>query len=214
MISSIDKKGIVKIIENIAKAVEENKEYLTELDSKIGDGDHGVNLTRGFSSVVKKLPCLKNEDIHALLNTVGSTLLESVGGSVGILYGTAVMKAGEAVKGKEKIRLEDLVKMSEAAEREIKKRGHADVGDKTVLDTIHPFVETLREASEENLPLMCALERSVKAAKKGMESTKQMIAKKGRAKYFGKKTLGHQDVGATSCYLMMESMLKSLREIG
>ncbi len=202
----------MQILETMAKTVEENKDYLTELDSIIGDGDHGVNLARGFTVVLEKLPTVKNKSISCILKTVGFTLLESVGGSVGVLYGRAMIKAGETVRDKEKICLDDLVKMSEAAEEAVKSLGQAEIGDKTMLDTIHPFVETLKKSLNENVPLMDALEWSVEAAKMGLENTKNMVAKKGRAKYLGEKSLGHQDVGATSCYLMIESALKMLRD--
>jgi dihydroxyacetone kinase-like protein len=203
----------MKILENIAKTIKDNEEFLTKLDSAIGDGDHGVNLSRGFDIIIEKLPNLENNNIHEILNDVGNTLLETVGGSVGVLYGSAFMKAGNIVMDTEKILLDDLVRMVEAAENAITSLGHAKVGEKTMLDTIHPFLETLRDASKENLSLMESLKRSVKAAKDGLESTKDMIARKGRAKYFGEKTLGHQDVGATSSYLMIESLLKTLENM-
>lgn len=213
MILCIDKESLLKIIENTAKTIEKNKEYLTRLDSIIGDGDHGINLNRGFEVILNKLPSLEKQEVDVILDNVGRALLESVGGSVGALYGSAIIKAGKIVKGKEKIYLDDLVNMIEAAEDEIKKIGHAELGEKTVLDTIHPFVETLKKASKDNLPFLDALEGGVEAAKKGLESTRQMIAKKGRAKYFGEKTLGYQDVGATSSYLMIESLFKTMKEI-
>ena len=213
MISYIDKATCLVVLRNIVKTIEENEEQLTELDSAIGDGHHGVNLNRGFQVIIEALPDYKDKDIPGLLNDVGNILLETVGGSVGVLYGSAIIKAGTALGSKNQIDLDDLVRMVIAAEDGIKSLGHAEVGDKTMIDTIHPFQEALREASEKKMSLADALEFSVEAAKRGLESTKDMVATKGRAKYLGEKTRGHQDVGATSAYLMMEALLKTIKEI-
>lgn len=203
---------ILKIMRNIAKTVKENKGYLTELDSAIGDGDYGVNLERGFNAVEQKLLDDKSKDIGTVLENVGLTLMNSAGGAVGALYGTAFMKAGEAVKGRQKISLEDLVRMFKDVEQGIKEIGSAGLGEKTILDAIHPAVEALKRATEEGLSFVEVLERSTKAAKEGVENTKKMIAMRGRAKYLGDRTVGHQDVGATSFYLMLNSALEALRE--
>ncbi|NHI84248.1 MAG: dihydroxyacetone kinase subunit L [Candidatus Thorarchaeota archaeon] len=213
LITSIQKEDLLRALGNISKIIAENENYLTELDSAIGDGDHGVNLRRGFDSLNDKLPSFKDKEIHEILVEVGRSLLETVGGSVGVLYGSAIIEAGKAVGDKKEISLDDLVRMVDAAEGAIRSRGQVDVGEKTMLDTIHPFSVALREATEENLHFADTLDRGLEAAKKGLESTKQMVAKKGRAKYLGEKTLGHQDVGATSSYLMIESFVETIKEI-
>lgn len=211
MIGTIDTDEMLKVIENIAKTVEENKDYLTRLDSEIGDGDLSINLNRGFTEVRRKLAQLKGKDAGTILKTVGSTLIESVGGAVGPLYGVAFMKAGGVVEGKLEIDLSDLVRMFEVAEQGIVGIGSAKLGEKTMLDAVHPAVEALKEAASKNYTLLKAFEQSVKAAERGMKNTIQMVAKKGRSMYLGERARGHQDVGATSCYLMLKSVLDTLK---
>ncbi|NHJ15112.1 MAG: dihydroxyacetone kinase subunit L [Candidatus Thorarchaeota archaeon] len=212
LITSMDKEVLLRVLANMSRTIEENENYLTELDSAIGDGDHGVNLKRGFDSLNDELPSFKDKEIQVVLGEVGRLLLETVGGSVGVLYGSAIIEAGKTAGDKKDISLGDLVEIVEAAEGAIRSRGQVDVGQKTMFDTIHPFSVALREALEENLHLVDALNRGLEAAREGLESTKQMVATKGRAKYLGEKTLGHQDVGATSSYLMIESFVKTIQE--
>lgn len=208
----IRREDVIKVLEDIASTIEKNKDYLTELDSAIGDGDHGINLNRGFTEVRRKLDELKeNEDIGAILKIVGSTLISSVGGSVGFLYGTAFTRAGKAVENKRQIDIKDLAKLFDAAEKGIMDVGGARLGDKTMLDAIHPAVETLKEAANKNLTLIKALEKSVKAAEHGVKRTVEMTAKKGRSMYLGERSRGHQDVGATSFYLIIRSSLETLK---
>jgi len=209
---TITAKDTLLAIETIAKTIEENKDYLTRLDSAVGDGDHGINLSTGFRIVKRKLPDLEGRDIGSILETVGLTLIDSVGGAVGPLYGTAFVKAGTVVKGKREIDLNDLVKMFEAARQGVMTIGNAKVGEKTMLDAIHPAVEALKEKANKNSTLIEALVQSVKAAERGMESTKLMLAKRGRSMYLGDRSRGHQDVGATSSYLMLKSVLDTLEE--
>ena len=213
LITSIDKDTLLRALSDISKTIEENENYLTELDSAIGDGDHGVNLRRGFDSLNDKLPTLKDKEIQEILGEVGRLLLETVGGSVGVLYGSAIIEAGKTVGDKREIFLSDLVEIVDAAVGAIRSRGQVDVGQKTMFDTIHPFSVALRAGMEEKLKLVDALNRGLEAAKEGLESTKQMVATKGRAKYLGEKTLGHQDVGATSSCLMIESFVETVKEI-
>lgn len=208
----IRREDVIKVLEDIASTIEKNKDYLTELDSAIGDGDHGINLNRGFTEVRRKLDELKeNEDIGAILKIVGSTLISSVGGSVGFLYGTAFTRAGKAVENKRQIDIKDLAKLFDAAEKGIMDVGGARLGDKTMLDAIHPAVEALKEAANKNLTLIEALEKSVKAAEHGVKRTVEMTAKKGRSMYLGERSRGHQDVGATSFYLIIRSSLETLK---
>ena len=211
MSRKIDRDILFEAFENMVETINENKEELTELDSKIGDGDHGVNLARGLKSTMEEIPDLhNNEDIGEILSEIGSILMESIGGSVGILYGSAVQKAGETLEGKQEIDLESLVEMTEAADQAIKKRGQVEAGQKTMYDTIHPFTESLKKSYEDGLNMNDALEKALEKAKKGMESTKDMKAEKGRAKYFGEKTVGHIDVGAKSSYMMIKTAVKTI----
>ena len=192
------------IIEGMAKKIEAEKEYLTELDNEIGDGDHGINLARGFEAVEKKLPSLAGGDIGALLKGVGMQLVSTVGGASGPLYGTAFMKAGMACKGLTEIDGPAFVKAMEAAVNGIKMRGKATEGEKTMLDALCPALKVMQDDVAAGKSLKEALQDAAQAAEKGVEYTKTIIATKGRASYLGERSLGHQDPGATSSLYLLQ----------
>lgn len=192
------------IIEGMAKKIEAEKEYLTELDNEIGDGDHGINLARGFEAVEKKLPSLAGGDIGALLKGVGMQLVSTVGGASGPLYGTAFMKAGMACKGLTEIDGPAFVKAMEAAVDGIKMRGKTTEGEKTMLDALCPALKVMQDDVAAGKSLKEALQDAAQAAEKGVEYTKTIIATKGRASYLGERSLGHQDPGATSSLYLLQ----------
>lgn len=192
------------IIEGMAKKIEAEKEYLTELDNEIGDGDHSINLARGFEAVEKKLPSLAGGDIGALLKGVGMQLVSTVGGASGPLYGTAFMKAGMACKGLTEIDGPAFVKAMEAAVDGIKMRGKATEGEKTMLDALCPALKVMQDDVAAGKSLKEALQDAAQAAEKGVEYTKTIIATKGRASYLGERSLGHQDPGATSSLYLLQ----------
>lgn len=192
------------IVEGMAKKIEAEKEYLTELDNEIGDGDHGINLARGFAAVEKKLPSLAGGDIGALLKGVGMQLVSTVGGASGPLYGTAFMKAGMACKGLTEIDGPAFVKAMEAAVDGIKMRGKATEGEKTMLDALCPALKVMQDDVAAGKSLKEALQDAAQAAEKGVEYTKTIIATKGRASYLGERSLGHQDPGATSSLYLLQ----------
>ena len=192
------------IIEGMAKKIEAEKEYLTELDYEIGDGDHGINLARGFEAVEKKLPSLAGGDIGALLKGVGMQLVSTVGGASGPLHGTAFMKAGMACKGLTEIDGPAFVKAMEAAVDGIKMRGKATEGEKTMLDALCPALKVMQDDVAAGKSLKEALQDAAQAAEKGVEYTKTIIATKGRASYLGERSLGHQDPGATSSLYLLQ----------
>lgn len=202
--SSLDTKQMAAIIEGMAKKIEAEKEYLTELDNEIGDGDHGINLARGFEAVEKKLPSLAGGDIGALLKGVGMQLVSTVGGASGPLYGTAFMKAGMACKGLTEIDGPAFVKAMEAAVDGIKMRGKATEGEKTMLDALCPALKAMQDDVAAGKSLKEALQDAAQAAEKGVEYTKTIIATKGRASYLGERSLGHQDPGATSSLYLLQ----------
>lgn len=202
--SSLDTKQMAAIIEGMAKKIEAEKEYLTELDNEIGDGDHGINLARGFEAVEKKLPSLAGGDIGALLKGVGMQLVSTVGGASGPLYGTAFMKAGMACKGLTEIDGPAFVKAMEAAVDGIKMRGKATEGEKTMLDALCPALKVMQDDVAAGKLLKEALQDAAQAAEKGVEYTKTIIATKGRASYLGERSLGHQDPGATSSLYLLQ----------
>ena len=192
------------IIEGMAKKIEAEKDYLTQLDNEIGDGDHGINLARGFEAVEKKLPSLAGGDIGALLKGVGMQLVSTVGGASGPLYGTAFMKAGMACKGLTELDGPQFVKALEAAVDGIKMRGKATEGEKTMLDALCPALKVMQEEVAAGKSLKEALQDAVAAAEKGVEYTKTIIATKGRASSLGERSLGHQDPGATSSLYLLQ----------
>lgn len=192
------------IVEGMAKKIEAEKEYLTELDNEIGDGDHGINLARGFEAVEKKLPSLAGGDIGVLLKGVGMQLVSTVGGASGPLYGTAFMKAGMACKGLTEIDGPAFVKAMEAAVDGIKMRGKATEGEKTMLDALCPALKVMQDDVAAGKSLKEALQDAAQAAEKGVEYTKTIIATKGRASYLGERSLGHQDPGATSSLYLLQ----------
>ncbi len=201
---------MIEILKAIAEKIEAEKDYLTELDNEIADGDHGVNMAKGFNAVVAKLDTMAGKDIGSLLKTTGMTLVSTVGGSAGPLYGTAFMKAGAALKDKMEIDGNDLVVAIEAAIGGIKMRGKATTGEKTMLDAICPAYDALKAALEEGDDLKDAMTKAVAAARAGVEYTKTIKATKGRASYIGDRSIGHQDPGATSAMYMFEVLLENI----
>lgn len=206
----IDNKKMVEIMRAIAKRMEKEKEFLTELDNAIGDGDHGINLARGFAAVEQKLPQLADKDLGAILKGVGMALVSNVGGASGPLYGTAFMKAGGALKGETDIDAEKFAAAFEAGVDGIKMRGKAHEGEKTMLDAQCPALKALKEALAAGKDLKTAMGEAVAAAKDGVAYTKTIIATKGRASYLGERSIGHEDPGAMSSLMMLEEITRVL----
>jgi phosphoenolpyruvate---glycerone phosphotransferase subunit DhaL len=200
---------IIRFIEGVAERIKQNRDYLTQLDSAIGDADHGVNLDRGFSTVVTKLAPVADKDIGTILKTVGTTLVSVVGGASGPLYGTAFMRAGMALADKYELHPEDVVVALEAALEGIKVRGKASLGEKTMVDAIAPGIEALKSSLADGDDLLAALRKAVAATEQGMQATVPMQATKGRASYLGERSIGHQDPGATSAFLIAQVLLET-----
>jgi phosphoenolpyruvate---glycerone phosphotransferase subunit DhaL len=203
---------VLDCLHRMAAAIEENKTYLTELDSAIGDADHGINMHRGFQTVLKKLPSVEDKDAGNILKTTGMALVSSVGGAGGPLYGTAFMQAGTAVAGKYELEAGDLLEALEAALKGVVMRGKANLGDKTMVDAITPAINAMRDALDNGADTTSALQQALEAAEQGMKDTIPMLAKKGRASYLGERSIGHQDPGATSSYLLFRTMVETANE--
>lgn len=186
--------------------IQENKEYLTELDQAIGDGDHGLNMARGFQETVKKITEGKYDDLGSLFKDVGMTLIAKVGGASGPLYGTAFMKASLALKGKKEVDIKALVEALAASLDGLKVRGKAQVGDKTMIDVWEPVIEYMKNHETIHSKELTDL------SKEKMDDTKELEAKKGRAAYLGKRSIGHIDPGAASSYLLFASLAELLEE--
>ncbi len=207
----VTKEQIVRWLETVAVVLNENKGYLTDLDSAIGDADHGTNMDRGFKKVAEKLPSVADKDIGNILKTVGMTLISSVGGASGPLYGTFFMRGGMAADAKEELSDADLVAMLQGAVNGVLERGRAQPGDKTMIDALLPAVNALQEGISNGKDGADALEDAVAAAEQGMKDTIPLQARKGRASYLGERSIGHQDPGATSSYLILNALLEALK---
>jgi dihydroxyacetone kinase-like protein len=201
----VTKQDILDWISDLAAVYDENRQYLTKLDSAIGDADHGINMDRGFKKVMEKLPDSADKDIGAILKAVGMTLVSTVGGASGPLYGTFFMRAGMAVDSKDELSSQDVVEMFEAALQGVIMRGKAELEDKTMVDALTPAVEALKESVAAGEDLSAGLAKATDAAEAGMEATIPLVAKKGRASYLGERSAGHQDPGATSTYLLIKA---------
>ena len=197
---------ILRWLERIADVLHENAAYLTQLDSAIGDADHGINMDRGFTAVRAKFPTMATMDIATQLKTVGTTLVSTVGGASGPLYGTAFLRAGVAVAGKQQLGPADLVALLEAFLGGIVARGKAQPGEKTMVDALTPALAAAKQALNEGLPLKELASRATQAAEEGMKATIPLLATKGRASYLGERSVGHQDPGATSSWLILRSL--------
>lgn len=192
-------------IKAVAKVVNENRDYLTQLDAAIGDADHGANMDRGFKKVVEKMPEFADKDIGTVFKSVGMSLISTVGGAGGPLYGTFFLQMGMKSAGKMELNLEDWAMAVEAGLAGVIMRGKAELGDKTMVDALTPAVNSLKQSVQENLTLEAALVNSAEAARQGMEATTPLVARKGRASYLGERSAGHQDPGATSSFLILKT---------
>jgi len=202
---SVPRDAVLDWIKAYAAVIADNKEYLTQLDAAIGDADHGANMDRGFQAALAKLPGVSDKDIGAILKTVGMTLVSTVGGAGGPLYGTLFMQMGTSSAGKLELTLADWVDALEAGVNGVVMRGKANLGDKTMVDVLSPALVTLKEAAANGTPMREALVKSAQAAEQGMIATIPLVAKKGRASYLGERSAGHQDPGATSSHLLLKA---------
>jgi dihydroxyacetone kinase-like protein len=197
-------------IRAFAATIAENREYLTELDSAIGDADHGINMNRGMQAVIGKLDATQAADIGALLKTVGMTLVSTVGGASGPLYGTLFLQMGASAAGKTELSGQDWADALAAGVAGVQRRGKAELGDKTMLDALIPAVETLRSTLAGGSSLDEALDQSAHTAQEGMTATIPLVAHKGRASYLGERSANHQDPGATSSWLLLRAAAETL----
>jgi dihydroxyacetone kinase-like protein len=202
---TVDARAVRAWLEAFAARVAENKEYLTRLDSAIGDADHGINMDRGMTAALQKLDGVSGDDVGALLKTVGMTLVSTVGGAGGPLYGTLFLQMGMRTAGKSELDATAWGEALEAAVSGVQARGKAEPGDKTMIDALVPAREAFAAAVAEGASFAEALRRSADAAEEGMRATVPLVARKGRASYLGERSAGHQDPGATSSHLLLRT---------
>lgn len=202
---SVTLEDAISFVRTFADRIGENKAYLTELDSAIGDADHGINMDRGFKAVVVKLDGAQLDDIGALFKLVGMTLVSTVGGASGPLYGTLFLQLGMASVGKAELSPQDWQTALEAAVTGVISRGKAELQDKTMVDALVPARDAYSSALAEGATFGDALRASADAAESGMKATIPLVARKGRASYLGERSADHQDPGATSSNLMLRT---------
>ncbi|MFI5259716.1 MAG: dihydroxyacetone kinase subunit DhaL [Candidatus Limnocylindrales bacterium] len=202
---SLSFEDVLGWVRRYAGVIAENKVYLTELDSAIGDADHGINMDRGFQAVLPKIDALAGDDPGLVCKTVGSTLISTVGGAGGPLYGTLFLQLGIAMSGRPSVSLSDWVAGLDAGIAGIQRLGKAEPGDKTMLDSLMPARDAIKAALSAGKPAGEALSGGVAAAEAGMKATIPLVAHRGRASYLGERSAGHQDPGATSSYLLLKA---------
>lgn len=215
-IYAIDSKLYLKILHNILEVMKANEKYLTKLDADIGDADHGVNMVRGFSRVLELINSQKNPealDIGSLLNLTGMGILQVVGGAAGPLYGMFFLEASKTVKGMKELSPKDFAKLLEAGLKAIiVVGGNTKPGDKTMVDVLYYVVEKSKEIlnSKPNIDFIEYFSEIVPLARESAIKTIPMMARKGRASYLGERSIGHQDPGATSMYLLIRTFLDTM----
>jgi dihydroxyacetone kinase-like protein len=200
------------IVLALIKAIQGNAAYLSDIDGAIGDGDHGINMNKGFSLVEKNLPGTSSELCDAL-SLLGDTLLTEIGGSMGPLYGTVFLDMADTCSGKTEIDSATFLAMLKAAVSAVESLGDAKRGDKTLLDTLIPATEAFETAVNEGDSFAVALGKMATAAEAGKESTRDLVAKIGRASRLGERSRGHLDPGATSCYLLLQAFADSGQQL-
>jgi dihydroxyacetone kinase-like protein len=207
--TSVDAQTVQRWMQAAARSVREQRDYLTQLDAAIGDADHGANMDRGFAAVVAKLDGLDGGP-GRLLTTAGSTLVSTVGGASGPLWGTALRRAGRELGDAEDFGLAELAAALDAALAGVTELGAAQEGDKTMVDALAPAVRSLRERLDAGDGLADALAAARAAGEDGMRATTPLQASKGRASYLGERSIGHQDPGATSTALILAALERSV----
>jgi dihydroxyacetone kinase-like protein len=196
---------VVRWIREVAGDIHDQRDFLTQLDAAIGDADHGINMDRGFAAALAKLEAEPDGAPGDLLETVGTTLVLSVGGAAGPLYGSAIRQMGRALDGAT-FDAEGLLVLFRAALDEIQRLGAAQVGDKTIVDALAPAIEAFERGLRSGDDLAKAAARAHTAAEEGMRATIPLQARKGRASYLGPRSVGHQDPGATSTALLFAAL--------
>jgi dihydroxyacetone kinase-like protein len=210
MADTVDTGALTAWIREFARLVGEHKQLLTDLDSAIGDADHGTNMDRGMSAVITALEAEGPGRPSELFKRTGMTLVSTVGGASGPLYGTAFLRMSATAGDAEQLDGSDMAKLLRAALEGVSARGKAVLGDKTMVDALSPAVEALEEAVSAGQSLSEALDAAVRAAEEGRAATIPMVARKGRASYLGDRSAGHQDPGATSVTLLVVAAARAL----
>jgi dihydroxyacetone kinase-like protein len=203
-----DAEAVVAAVEAVAERIQAEREHLTDLNSAIGDADHGGNMARGWAEAADAVADLEDPDAQTVVKTAGKTVLSEVGGASGPLYGGSLVFASQELEGG--LTPETAVAFAETYLEKVKDRGDASVGDQTMVDALTPAVHTFKKSVEtDELPVLEAFAKAVAAAEIGVKFTVPIRASKGRASYLGWRSVGHQDPGATSTLYIMEELLET-----
>lgn len=202
-----------RIVDAIIATIQANKGYLSEVDSHGGDGDHGINMNKGITFARQELDELPSYTMSDGLKVISHVLVTKIGGSMGPLYGSFFRGLSAASRKSEVISNELMLKMLQKGYQNLSDLTDAKVGDKSLIDVLVPTVETYEKGIAEGDSFEECLTKSLTAAKAGLEATKEIPAKIGRASRIGDRSIGHQDAGATSCYLIIEAMVNTIKEL-
>ena len=209
MTDTVSSASLQEWIRAFARLVAENRDHLTDLDAAIGDGDHGANMDRGMRAAVAALDEAKPETAAALFTKVGMTVVSTVGGASGPLFGTLFLRMGASLGDAVQVTLPEFATALSAGLDGIVARGKAEAGDKTMYDALDPAVTALDRGVSDGLAKVDALKLALVAAESGRDATTPMLARKGRASYLGERSVGHQDPGATSIALLMAAAIQA-----
>lgn len=190
----------------VGELVRESKPLLTKIDSAIGDGDHGIGMSVGFTKAEENLKQKEFLTINEVFKTIGMSMISTMGGASGIIFGTMFVGGVKGLDPQLELNLPLLTKILEGSVTSIKERGKAKLGDKTMIDALEPAVLALKQSVEENQSLLEGLKSAEEKAEQGVERTKEFVAKFGRAKSLGERAIGYQDAGATTVYIIFKSM--------
>lgn len=204
--NGLNTKELADMLIYTGEKIIESKPFLTEIDSAIGDGDHGIGMEVGFKEVIRKLSQTEYETINDVFKETGMAMLSTMGGASGVIFGTLFISGTKNMPVEKELHLKWLSEAFSESLTAIKKRGKADLGDKTMIDALEPAVEALKTSAQLNLTLFEGLREAEKHAYGGVENSKQYEAKFGRAKSLGRRAVGHQDAGATSVWIIFKSM--------
>jgi dihydroxyacetone kinase-like protein len=209
MTDTVSSASLQEWIRAFARLVAENRDQLTDLDAAIGDGDHGANMDRGMQAAVAALDETKPETAAALFTKVGMTVVSTVGGASGPLFGTLFLRMGASLGDAVQVTLPEFATALSAGLDGIVARGKAEAGDKTMYDALDPAVTAFDRGVSDGLAKADALKLALVAAESGRDATTPMLARKGRASYLGERSVGHQDPGATSIALLMAAAIQA-----
>jgi dihydroxyacetone kinase-like protein len=208
---TLDYDFVKSFLLDLAAVIMRRKDDLNRLDAECGDGDFGVGMYVAFQHVQQAVVRSTGDDIGPLLKDVGRAILSSAGGASGPLFGTLFIEAGRAVEGRTEIDLASLESMFRGALQGICKRGGANVGGKTLVDSLEPATVSFAQSAQAGIDLQCALGKAAEAARLGSESTKRLIAQHGKARYLGEQTIGHEDPGAYVIALLFQTLAERYR---